>query len=145
MEFLPAAYRAVHEVPETRVVSPPRARDTRAFERMHDSGQWHFDLKREKEMGLFPADWSQSSADIGGGVRKQTPNGRPIFDARWHASPMGRSRGQNGAMFDPRGVVSTMDALAMATDMKDETAAAAMSAETYKIENNQGLKNLDHA
>ena len=148
MEFLPAAYRAVHNVADTRVSSPPpqgRSPDHRAFERMHASGQWHLDLAREKAMGLVAADWSTSASDIGGGRQKQIAHGRPLFDARWATSPMGRSRADGRTIFDPRGVVRGMDAEAWAIEMKEETAAAKDSAELYKIENNQGLKNLDHA
>ena len=66
------------------------------------------------------------------------PNGRSIFDARFCDSPMGRARGANGVIMDPRALVSpygtrttrgavSLDARAFAADMKDETDAAAAS------------------
>ena len=71
-----------------------------------------------------------------------------MFDARFIHSPMGRVRSGKGGtgpggMFDPRGIVFGSDATLAAIDMADETAAAAVSGELNKIENNQGLKNLD--
>jgi hypothetical protein len=152
MEFLPAAYRAVQPgqnpmeptatAPSRKegIRSPPPSR-THHFEDLHFSRKWRMDLKAETAHGLFPAEWSTSSQ-----MRDPRPNGRSIFDARFTHSPMGRLRSTGGGkMWDPRGVVSGADPMLAAEEMKDETAAAKRSAEIYKIENNQGLRNLDAA
>ena len=105
------------------------------------SDKWRLDMKAEIDHGFAPADWSVSSK-----MNDPRPGGRHLFDARFVHSPMARLRSTKGqAIWDPRGIVSGADPMAAAEDMKDETAAAKISAEANKIENNQGLRNLDHA
>ena len=92
--------------------------------------QWRLDMKAEEYMGLAPAPWSTSSQ-----MNDPRPNGRSIFDARFVESPMGRARAGRGS-WDPRGVVFGGDALGMAAEMADETAAAAKSADKFKLQPN---------
>jgi len=101
MEFLNIAQRA--NLPpsafgEDMPTSPPSR--THHFETLHYSKDWNMDLKTETDLGLAPAPWSTSNSMSDG-----RPNGRPIFDARWKESPMGRARGNKGMVSDPRGLV----------------------------------------
>lgn len=94
-------------------------------------------MAHEEDMGIVPSAWSTSSQ-----MRDPRPNGRSIFDARFSDTPMGRSRGYNGIIWDPRSIVSpfgttgmkgaaSIDARTFAADMADETAAAAQSEKKY--------------
>lgn len=56
-----------------------------------------YSMAHEEDMGIVPSAWSTSSQ-----MRDPRPNGRSIFDARFSDTPMGRSRGYNGIIWDPR-------------------------------------------
>ena len=173
--------------------SPSR---THHFEEPHVAS-WKLDLKSETNLGLAPADWSVSSK-----MDDERPNGKSLFDARFHGNAMGRARGGYSMMADARtlsldlthhapplvsllpgwllpcvlarrcvpssdhlpphlccalagGMEATagkltraenLDSNWFATDMADETAAAATSAELNKLGNNTNLDshgNLD--
>lgn len=103
-------------------------------------GEWKLDMKREQELGLAPADWSTSSQ-----MNDPRPNGRAMFDARFYGNAMGRAAGGYSMMWDPVGVAQkagqvqaavNMDSAFVASDMADETQAAAASAEKNKYGNN---------
>mgnify|MGYP006133663667 CR=1 len=72
---------------------------------MPQTKQWRLNLNAEATLGLVPADWSTSSQ-----MNDPRPNGVSIFDARFQSTPMGRARGGNGVIADPRGILSTVAA-----------------------------------
>ena len=137
MSDMPAAYRAVQADYIASQPSPTKS-NTKHFETLHYSNKWRLGLEDEANLGLAPSNWSVSSA-----MNDPRPFGRPIFDARFQHSPVGRARGHNGEISDPRGIVSPMgmmkgkgavsyDAQAFAEDMADETALAAKSAKMFE-------------
>lgn len=145
MEFvaLPAAYRAVQpDYKASQTTLNGRRQDydpsfTKHFEQLHYGNSWNLDMREEEKLGLVPKAWSTSNA-----MNDPRPNGRAIFDARHVHSPVARTKAHGGhsSPWDPRGVVYGGDAMFAAADMADETLAAAASAESNKIENNQGAR-----
>jgi len=106
------------------------------------SDRWRLDMNDEITLGLAPANWSTTSQ-----MSDPRPNGQNIFDARFRHSPMGRARANDGIIWDPRALVSplgtrkqigapSVDSRWFAESMKDETAAAAISAEKFKLQPN---------
>lgn len=121
---------------------------TRHFEHRH-VGDWQLNMKSEQSLGLAPPDWSTSSKmdDI-------RPNGKALFDARFSGNAMGRARGGYAMVADARGMEATagkleraqnMDSNFFASDMADETTAAAASAEANKLGNNSHLGSFSSA
>jgi len=137
---LPAAYRVVAEAAYAKPEppSPPKSR-TRHFEEVHYAKKWQLDMADESTLGIAPPKWSQTSQ-----MGDTRPNGKSMFDARFHNTPMGRARGGHSMVWDSRGVASSggttkavnMDSAFFAADMADETALAAESAERNKYGNN---------
>ena len=145
---MPAAYRAVQKGPSAFNQEERKGRQPRHFEATHVGSEWTLDMKKEVELGLAPAEWSTTSQ-----MNDPRPNGKQIFDARHCGSPMGRARGGYSLMADARGIAATkgetakavnMDSNWFATDMADETAAAAESADRNEL-GNQNLAGFKDA
>lgn len=148
MEFMPAAYRQVHEKKGRPTHSPPQSK-TKHYETRHYSEKWRLDMAQEQELGLMPNDWSVSSK-----MDDARPNGQSMFDARFVRSPMGRARGGHSMVQDARGIeavkgqlkkAENMDSAYFAADMADETEAAEKSAMANKFGNNTNLSSFDDA
>lgn len=145
---MPAAYKAVQQNPTSFVPSPPKAGATMHHEAIHYGDSWMLDMKKETELGIAPKDWSTTSQ-----MNDERPNGRSIFDARFHHNAMGRARGGHSMTWDPTGVAAqrgklqkavNMDSAFFAEDMADETAAAEASADLNKYGNNTNMSSFQN-
>ena len=58
-------------------------------------------MKEETELGIAPVDWSTPSQ-----MNDPRPNGKPLFDARFHGTPLGRARAGRSMTWDPRGTAN---------------------------------------
>jgi len=96
--------------------SPPRLRD-KHIEKPH-YGEFRLSMKTEIDLGIAPADWSVTSA-----MNDPRPLGRPMFDARFVESPVGRARGGRSMGWTP---VGTADA-GMTTKAENVDIVAAMA------------------
>ena len=91
-------------VPVRGQSTSPERRDTshkaHHFENPH-VGAWTMDMKKEVELGLAPAEWSQTSQ-----MNDPRPNGRAFFDARHINSPVARNKAGMKMTWDPQGLAN---------------------------------------